>query len=229
MHSYTRQGIEGFNAPLYPVVLPAGSQPAMERLGEGRNLYHYTPSQARKSTMIRAGNHVPISLPPDMQKPDNSRWISCTYDTGARGMPGKSWAELAALRRRLHTTTEDTPGPSKSRRLIARAAIDPEGLEGGRLTHKHERELGVHVIEHDEENISSLHGPDSDDAPSLGATAGDVTGTMGGAMGKRKRAPPKDPSSAVYRRAELCRKIKQERGISLMAASSAIRKEGLKY
>ena len=227
--------VRGYNAPLYHTVQPVGSQAELEHSGRHNDLFFSSAKRARGDTRIKAGNHIPITHPPDMQEPDPSRWNSCVYDTGPRGPPGRTWAEMARLRRALHTTTTDTAGPAETRKRLAHAAIDPEGLAGGRLRHKYDHELGVSVVEHDEEKISSLHGPD-DGGPSHfeslagSSAAGGGSGMYrGGSFKRAKRAPPKDKKGPVYRRAELCRVLAKERGITVTQASHIIKVEGLKY
>ena len=198
--------------------------------------------------MIRSGNHISDSLPPDMQIPDPTRWLPAAYEKGVRGPPSQSWMARALLARKLHTTTTDTAGPEKSMQVLHRAAIDPQGLSGGRLEHK--KHLGVHVVEHSEDKISGLHedagsstaATTADTLPGPleagagagmkrfrveGVTVGPDDDFLGGSMkqGKRTKSKPKDPNSAVYKRGRTCARIAKERGVSLCAASRIVAQE----
>jgi hypothetical protein len=192
----------GYNHPLYDSLFQVGSQRELERSYTHGDLFTTAadPVATRKNTMIAQGNHIPYTLPPDMQRPDPTRFLPMARPAGIREAPDKTWVELALARRQQHTSTKDTPGPARSMRVLQRAGVDPQGihtsdLEGGRLTPK--LHLGVPVIEHTEDAISDLHDKEMEG----GSTAATATAGAGASAGSKRRKGAGSSSSETEDRA----------------------------
>ena len=83
-------------API-PMVMPQGSQSALERLGRSH-------SRGRLGPVITGGFHVKKGAPPDMALPDASRWIPVYHDgTGSKEHEGRFFGHTAAVRHELYS------------------------------------------------------------------------------------------------------------------------------
>lgn len=194
---------------LKPMVLPQGSQKALEAL---------TPApRGRQMVNVIQSSHVLKKGPPfaTAAKPDGSRWAGVSKDATG-GAAASGWIAEAMRRRAEHTTTTDMPTVSQAEAVLKQPSKDFESvkappsspaLAGGSAKSAYVAKMG-----------GALAGGSWDE---------DHCGACG--TKKRKRAAPK-PDGSAMRRAALVSRVMKQRGIkSLTEASRLVKSEGLKW